>query len=140
MSDGLSIGLSQALARRRRVTYQRVLGFNMFLHLVVGLICMFMPQLVARTLDLPPAVPHGWINGWGATLILVTALYIPGQRDPVRQRYPNFCGIVGRLWMATVWFVVGGGFFWMGVFDLSFAIILFLLYIRMIKAELQTRP
>ena len=140
MSDGLSIGWSQDLARRRRVLYQRVLGFNMLLHLGIGLMCMFTPHLVARIFDLPPAVPHGWINGWGATLILVTALYIPGQRDPVRQRYPNFAGILGRLWMATVWFVVGGGFFWFGVFDLSFAIILFLLYLRMIKAELQTRP
>lgn len=140
MSDGLSIGWSQAQARARRVTYQRVLAFNMLLHLGIGLGCMFVPYFVSATFGLPPPVPTGWIRGWGATLILVTALYIPGLQDPVRSRYPNVAGVFGRLWMASVWFAIGGGLFWFGVFDLSFAAILAFLYYRLFRAEVMTRP
>jgi hypothetical protein len=140
MSDGLSIGWSQDSARKRLTAYRRVLGFNMLLHLGIGLGCMFVPYFVSERFGLPAPVPTGWVRGWGATLILVTALYIPGLRDPLRSRYPNVCGIVGRVWMATVWFVVGGGFFWFGLFDISFAAILAILYYRLAIAELMTRP
>lgn len=140
MDDTLSIGWSQDRARKRRVTYQRILGFNMLLHLGIGLGCMFLPHFVSRTFDLPAPVPTGWIRGWGATLILVTALYIPGLMKPLRARYPNVVGILGRLWMATVWFFIGGGFFWFGLFDLSFVLILSFFYLRLTKAELMTRP
>jgi hypothetical protein len=117
-----------------------VLGFNMVLHLVIGLLCMFAPYFVSDTFGLPPPVPTGWIRGWGATLILVTSLYIPGLQNPLRSRYPNIVGVIGRLWMATVWFIVGGGFFWFGLFDFSFAIILAWLYYRYCVAELMSRP
>jgi hypothetical protein len=133
MSDTLAIGPASALAQRRTRTYQIILGFNMTLHLVIGLACMFARDFVSRTFNLPGPVPPGWIIGWGATLILVTALYIPGLKDPVGCRPPNIIGILGRVWMATVWFVVGGGFFWFGVFDLSFAIILAIFYWRIFK-------
>jgi hypothetical protein len=116
---------------RRLVTYRCILGLNMSLHLAIGLGCMFLPYFVSSTLGLPPPVPKGWIVGWGATLILVTALYIPGLRDPLGTRYPNVCGIGGRIWMATVWFVLGGGFFTFGVFDASFAAILAFFYYRL---------
>jgi hypothetical protein len=133
LNAAASIG-SQEGVRRRRNIYQYILGFNMLLHLVIGLGCMFLPYFVSRSFDLPPPVPTGWIRGWGATLILVTALYVPGLKDPLGVRYPNLCGIGGRIWMATVWFVVGGGFFWFGLFDASFAAIIGFFYWRLLKA------
>ena len=124
------LAIETPAARARRKHYQALLGFNMTLHVVVGLLCMFVPGFVSTTLGLPPPVPAGWIRGWGATLILVTALYIPGLQDPLQARYPNICGILGRLWMATVWFVIGGGFFYMGCFDLFWAVVLAWFYRR----------
>jgi|SRR5271170_1503071 len=140
MDDVLTIGWSQAHATERRSLYQKVLGFNMLLHLGIGLACMFLPGLVSHIFQLPSPVPVGWIRGWGATLILVTALYIPGLQDPLRSRFPNITGIIGRIWMATVWFFVGGGFFWFGAFDLFFAILLAWLFYRYCVAELMSRP
>ena len=140
MSYALTISWSQDQAKTRKDTYQRVLGFNMLLHLGIGLLCMFAPYFVSETFGLPPPVPSGWIRGWGATLILVTALYIPGLQDPLRSRYPNIAGVVGRVWMAATWFFIGGGLVWFGVFDLLFAIILAWLYYRYCVAELMSRP
>ena len=128
-----NLSAASAAAPARQKIYQCLLGFNMTLHLVVGLLCMFVPDFVSRTLQLPPPVPAGWIMGWGATLILVTALYIPGLRDPIGARYPNICGILGRIWMATVWFVIGGGYFYMGCFDLFWAVVLAFFYWRLLK-------
>ena len=132
-------------AEGRKSVYQKTLGFNMLLHLLIGLGCMFAPDLVSQTFGLPSPVPTGSIRGWGATLILVTALYIPGLQDPLRSRAANIIGILGRIWMATVWFCVWGfagerGFFWFGLFDLSFAVILAWLYYRYCVAELISRP
>lgn len=140
MDDALTLGGSEALARARKTTYQRLLGFNMLLHLGIGLGCMFLPYFVSHCFGLPPPVPSGWIRGWGATLIIVTALYIPGLQNPLRSRYPNIVGIIGRLWMATVWFCIGGGLVWFGVFDLSFALLLSWLFYRYCVAELMSRP
>lgn len=140
MDDSLSIGWCQDRARSRRRVYQRLLGFNMFLHVVVGLLCMFAPYFVSETVGLPRPEPTGWIRGWGATLILVTALYIPGLRSPDRARYPNVAGILGRIWMATTWFVIGGNFFWLGLFDAVFAALIAFFYYRLAIAELQSRP
>jgi hypothetical protein len=145
MTDALTLGGTEAQAEARKSTYQKVLGFNMLLHLLIGLGCMFTPHLVSQTFGLPPPVPTGWIRGWGATLILVTALYVPGLQDPLRSRAANIIGILGRLWMATVWFCVWGfagevGFFWFGLFDLTFAVILAWLYYRYGVAELMSRP
>jgi hypothetical protein len=139
MNDSLSIGWSQDQATAHRSTYQKALGFNMLLHVGIGLLCMFAPYFVSDTFGLPPPVPSGWIRGWGATLILVTALYIPGLQDPMRSRYPNIVGVLGRIWMATTWFVIGG-LIWFGLFDLFFAIVLAWLYYRYCVAELMSRP
>lgn len=132
MTDSRVTGSTDKV-HRRLVTYQCILGFNMFLHLVIGLGCIFLPYFVSSSLGLPPPVPKGWIMGWGATLILVTALYIPGLRDPLGTRYPNWCGVGGRIWMATVWFVIGGGLLAFAVFDASFAAILACLYYRLVS-------
>jgi hypothetical protein len=139
-AGALSIGWSDVQVRARRTTYQTVLGLNMLLHLGIGLGCMFVPGMVSGFFGLPAPTPSGWIRGWGATLILVTALYIPGLQDPVRSRAPNIIGVLGRVWMASVWFVVGGGFFWFGLFDASFAVILAWLYFRFCSAYIMSHP
>jgi hypothetical protein len=138
MTDALTIDWTAAQARTRRRIFQRILGLNLVLQVLIGLACMLAPDFVSRTLGLPPPAPSGWIRGWGATL--VTALYIPALQDPVRSRFANIAGILGRLWMATVWLVIGGGLIWVALFDLFFAIVLAAFYYRLLEAELQSRP
>jgi len=114
--------------------YKRVLGFNMILHLIIGLTCLFFPYFVATFFGLPGPTPDGWTRGWGATLILVTALYVPGLLDPLGSRAPNYIGIGGRIWMASVWVFVGGQFLWFALFDYSFAAIIWFFYLKLLRA------
>ncbi|MGH6909582.1 MAG: hypothetical protein ACREE0_20620 [Phenylobacterium sp.] len=140
MTDGLSIGWSTARQGEALQAYKRVLGFNMFLHLLVGLACIFLPEFVSRTVGLPGPIPTGWTRGWGATLMLVTALYVPGLLDPVNKRAPNIIGILGRVWMGTIWVVCGGGFLWFALFDYAWAIIIAVFYVRLFRGVIMTRP
>jgi hypothetical protein len=140
MADALTIGWTQAQTRSSLTLYRRVLGLNLILHLAIGLACLFLPYWVSRTFGLPAPIPTGWVRGWGATLILVTALYVPGFLDPVRHRAPNFIGVLGRLWMAIVWTFCGGGFLWFALFDFAFFLILAALYLRLMRNVLMSHP
>ena len=140
MTDALMQGWSDAKAKASGLVYRRVLGANMVLHLVIGLACIFVPDWVSRTFGLPGPIPTGWVRGWGATLILVTALYVPGLVDPLRSRSPNLIGLGGRLWMSIIWLFCGGGFLWFAAFDFAFFVILSVLYLRCLKDTLMSRP
>jgi hypothetical protein len=140
MTDALTIGWNAARVEVTRTTYRRVLGMNLILHLLIGLACLFFPHWVADVFDLPGPIPTGWTRGWGATLILVTALYVPGWYDPAVIRGSNLIGILGRFWMGTVWLLIGGGFLWFALFDYFFFVVLALLYWRFLRATLMSRP
>ena len=144
MTEGLGLGWSAEQNRSARVLYQRVLGFNMFLHIFVGVSCIFLPGWVSDTVGLPDPFPTGWTRGWGATLMLVTALYVPGLLDPERNRAPNLIGILGRVWMGSIWVACGligeRGFFAFAVFDYVWALIIGLLYLRLVKSTIMNRP
>ena len=119
---------------RALTIYKAVTAFNFLNHLAIGLACLFFPYWVADLFGLPDPIPTGWTRGWGATLILVTALYIPGWLDPLGVRAPNLIGIGGRIWMATVWVFCGGGFLWFALFDYSFAALIGYCYWRLLQA------
>jgi hypothetical protein len=141
MTDAtLTIGWNAAQTARALRTYRLVLGFNMFCHLAIGLACIFAPFWVSRMAGLPEPIPTGWVRGWGATLLLVTTLYIPGLIDPMITRAPNLIGILGRYWMALIWIFCGGGFLWFALFDGFFGTVIALLYRKLLTVRLMTHP
>ncbi|WP_026614411.1 hypothetical protein [Ensifer aridi] len=140
MMDQLTVGWTQARAADSLALYRRVLGLNLILHLLIGLACIFLPYWVSDVFGLPEPLPTGWVRGWGATLILVTGLYVPGFLDPAHHRAPNVIGVLGRLWMATIWTLCGGGFLWFAAFDFLFFLVLAILYLRFLQNTLMSRP
>ncbi len=140
MTDALSLGWCEARVARSRTLYQRILGFNMLLHLFVGGSCIVAPDWVSSTVGLPAPTPDGWVRGWGATLLLVTALYVPGLIAPERHRMPNIIGIFGRLWMAFIWVLCGGGFLWFALFDFIWAVIIAAAYMNFFRNVVTSRP
>jgi hypothetical protein len=140
MTDALSMRWSDAFAREREATYRKAFGFNLALQLVIGLCCLLAPTFVCHLFGAAPPQPIGWMRGWGALLILVAALCFPGLQSPMRSRYPNIVGIVGRAWTGLAWLFIARGFVWLGLVDLSFAIILGWLFYRACIAEIMNRP
>ncbi len=87
MDEALTLSGTAARARKYKAFYQALLGCAMILSVCVGIGCIFLPHRVCHIVKLPPL--FGWVRAWGALLILVTALYIPGLQDRSARATPT---------------------------------------------------
>lgn len=145
MDQTLSLGWTQAEARSRKDTYKRVLLVSLIVQAVIALLAILFPATLSNLLGLPSATPSGWLRAWGATLLLVTLLYVPGYIDPVRVRWPNVIGILGRVGTALLFLLLAlgaglRGLLWFALIDGVFAAALAVTYFRLFRAELMSRP
>ena len=140
MTDALTIGWTQAQAATARTTYRRLLGFNLIVQVLVGLIAIVAPMWLARRANLPGPTSAGWMRLWGAMLLITASLYLPGFIEPVHVRWPNLVGIVGRFLLALAYIHLGQGFWWFAAYELVFAIALAWSYSRLLRAELMSHP
>jgi len=140
MTDALTIGWTQAQAATARTTYRRLLGFNLIVQVLVGLIAIVVPMWLARRANLPGPTSAGWMRLWGAMLLITASLYLPGCIEPVHVRWPNIVGIVGRFLLALAYIHLGKGFWWFAAYELVFAIALACSYSRLLRAELMSHP
>ncbi len=140
MTDTLSIGWTRAQADNRIKSHRRLFGFVLALQIVIGGLFLFCPAFSLGVVGLPVGAENPWPSVWGATLIFVTVMQIPGALDPVRQRYPNVIAVLGRALMVATFVAHGGPFLWFAAFDAVFGVLIFLSFRRLVIAELMTRP
>ena len=138
MTEGLSIAWTQAEATEHRIVYKRVLGANLAIYAVLSIAAIAAPTALSRLVGLPG--PTEWLRSWGGLLLLVTLLYLPGFLDPVRSRWSNAVGIVGRFGAAGLYAVLGGGFLWLALGEAAFGILLAVTYFGLFRSELMSRP
>jgi hypothetical protein len=140
MTDALSIGWTRAQAATQHTAYRRVLGFALIVQTALGLIALAAPVWLAHAADLPGAPSAGWLRLWGVMLLITAILYLPGWIEPVYARWPNVVGIVARFVLAVVYFWLGRGLRWFGLYELVLAVWLAWSYGRLLRAELMSRP
>ncbi|MBZ5617981.1 MAG: hypothetical protein LAQ69_04490 [Acidobacteriia bacterium] len=117
--------------RLRSVTiYQTVMGISIVLNILVGIFILFAPDTFAALLGQPRPSPETWPRHWGAQLIAINLLYLPGLSDPIRNRFVNYLGILIRLSFALFFFTQGRGFVTMGIYDGTFGLSLLATYLR----------
>ena len=97
--------------------YRAVLLLSIVMNLVVGVIIFVSPDSFTSFAGQPEAFPKTWPRHWGAQLWAINFLYLPGYRDPIRNRWPNWTGIVIRLTFSLFFFSQGDGFIPMGIYD-----------------------
>jgi hypothetical protein len=115
--------------------YRFVLMASIVLNVAVAFFIIFTPDAFTNLLHQPAASPDTWPRHWGFQLLAINGLYLPGYRDPVRNRWPNWCGIVIRVTFALFFFSQGNGFVPMGVYDGSSALVLLLAYIPVVRSS-----
>ncbi|WP_305985024.1 hypothetical protein [Roseibium sp. MMSF_3544] len=140
MTDTLSLGWSEADARKKRDGYVRLLGINLALQSLIALWVLIYPWFFLSVLGLESDAAGQWARVWAAMVLMASAFQLPGLIDPLTQRLPCVVGVIGRAFMAVVFLCLGGGFIWLALFDGIFAILLFLAFQRAVISELQTRP
>ena len=133
----------QALTERRRhppramtkiKRYRVVLLISIVLNLVVGVLIFVRPDMFTNLLGQPTAVPDTWQRHWGAQLWAINFLYLPGYRDPLVHRLPNWCGIWIRVLFALFFFSQGDGFVPMGIYDGLSGLLLLATYLPALRS------
>ena len=137
MTEMLTLSGTRAIADGRIATFRRVFAAVLALEAVFALILLIVPDLAFGLLGL--AVTKGTRVG-GGLLLWAALLQVPGQLNPVHDRLPVVLGVIGRGLMGFLGILLGAGYWILGVIALVFAVVLFLLYQRVVTAELMTRP
>lgn len=140
MRDTLSTGWTRARADRRISMHRKVFGLAILLQLVVGGLFLFYPSFSLEFVGLPVTMGPEWPSIWGATLIFVTVLQIPGMLQPVQARFTNVIAVLGRFMMVATFLAHGGPFLWFAAFDAVFGALLAFGFYRLVMAELGSRP
>ena len=120
------------------VLYKRVMLVSIVLNMIVAVIILFRPDFFTHTLHQPDASPDTWPRHWGAQLVAINLLYLPGYWQPLENRWPNWCGVGIRLCFAVFFFTQSSGFHFMGIYDGSFGLALLLTYARALKSAAAT--
>jgi hypothetical protein len=115
--------------RKRIALYRVVLFISIALNLIVGTFILLQPDSFTNLLGQPEASPKTWPRHWGAQLWAINLLYLPGFRDPVVHRWPNWMGIAIRLSFSLFFFSQGGGFVPMALYDGASGLALLLTYL-----------
>jgi hypothetical protein len=114
--------------------YKLLLGISILSNLIVGVIIFLSPDTFTRFAGQPDAFPKAWPRHWGMQLWAIDFLYMPGWRDPLTQRWPNWCGIVIRITFALFFFSQGDGFTPMGIYDGLSGLLLLALYLPVVRS------
>ena len=109
--------------------YRIVMGISIVLNILVGIFILLWPDTFASVLGQPQPSPQTWPRHWGAQLLAINLLYLPGFADPVRNRFVNYLGIIIRLSFAVFFFTQGRGFGTMGIYDGTFGLALLVTYL-----------
>jgi hypothetical protein len=114
--------------------YRFMLMASILLNVAVAFFIIFTPDAFTNLLQQPDASPDTWPRHWGFQLLAINGLYMPGYWDPIRNRWPNWCGIVIRVTFALFFFSQGGGFVPMGIYDGASALVLLLTYLPVVRS------
>jgi hypothetical protein len=118
--------------------YRLVLLLSIISNLIVGVIIFASPDSFTSFAGQPNAFPDTWPRHWGAQLWAINFLYLPGYRDPLKHRWPNWMGIVIRLTFATFFFSQGDGFVPMGIWDGVSGLLLLFTYLPVVREAAST--
>jgi hypothetical protein len=140
MTNAYSLSWTTGEAARRLRIYRTLFGWSIATNLVVCFLALFFPYALAHLTGQPDPFPDGWPRVWGATLLGLHIVYIPGWRHPLRYRWPNWCSIGIKFWMTTVFLFQGWTFILFAIWDFAWGVVLLLAYYRLLLADTARRP
>ena len=140
MSETQTLSYAKALIETRLHIYQVLLTISIIIGLLVGLWCIFDPVGFAQLMFQIDPYPEAWPRIYGAMLLALQLLYIPGVRNPLFYRWPNWSSISVKLLMTIIFLSVGSSFYLLAGWEFVWFVILFVTYYRLMLADIQSNP
>lgn len=140
MIQAHSISWTANEAASRLRTYRRLFAASIITNVIVSLLAILGPVTMARLLGQPEPFPEAWVRIWGATLLGLHVVYLPGLRNPVFYRWPNWASIGIKFWMTTIFLLQGSEFLVFALWDATWGVVLLIAYYRLAQAQMQRYP
>ena len=140
MSQVQKLSWTEAQTADRLRVYRVLFLISIVVNVIIGLWCIFNPVGFAQlVLQLDP-YPEAWPRVWGATVLGLQLVYVPGLRNPLFYRWPNWSSISVKLLMTIIFLTAGSSFYLFAVWEFVWFIILFVTYYRLMLADIQSNP
>jgi hypothetical protein len=140
MSQAQMLSRTEAQIASRLRLYRVLFLISILGNLIVCLWCIFDPVGFARLLSQPDPYPQSWPRVWGATLLGLHLVYVPGLCNPLFYRWPNWSSIAIKFFMPIIFVSSGRYFYPFAVWDFSFGVILLVAYYRLTVAHATGNP
>ncbi len=112
------------------LVYQLLFTISISTNVAIALVHVFAPQRFAEAVGLKWQEPmRGFARAWGATLLGLHAVYLPGLFDPLGEQWINWCSIAIKFSMPIVFWSNLRGFKMFGLWDLGWGVALLVAYV-----------
>src|SRR5437764_349296 len=139
-SETQTLSYAQAQSASGLRIFRLLFAIRIVGNVIIACWCIFDPVGFARLLLQPDPYPPAWPRVWGATLLGLHLVYVPGLRNPLFYRWPNWSSIAIKFF-TTIIFLVSGRFFYpFALWDFSFGVILLVAYYRLMRADVARKP
>jgi hypothetical protein len=135
MSEAQSLSYAKAQMANRLRIYQVLFRISIIANLLVGLWCIFDPVGFAQRVFQIDPYPQAWPRIWGATLLGLQLVYIPGALNPLFYRWPNWFSIAIKILMTIIFLTAGSSFYLLAAWEFIWFLILLTTYYHLLVAD-----
>lgn len=113
------------------------LFFVSFTNVIIGLVCVIAPFHFAAWVGVGPMIYTSayLFQIWGATLIGLHVVYLPGLIDPLRNQFINWSSIGIKFWMSFVFLSCGFDFYSFAAWDFICGSVLLITWILALNSR-----
>jgi hypothetical protein len=140
MSEAQSLSYAKSQTSNRLHTYQALFRISIIVNVLAGLWCIFDPAGFAHRVFQIDPYPPAWPRIWGATLLGLQLVYIPGALNPLFYRWPNWLSIAIKVLMTIIFLTAGFSFYLLATWEFVWFLILLTTYYQLLVADVRATP
>ena len=135
MTDVYSLAYAESQADTRVTGFKRLLLLVLAAEVLFALALLIFPTWTSGLAGIPSGVLPAI---WGAFLLWTVVFQVPGLLNPVHSRLPVVIGVLGRYGMGIAYLCLS---MWLcAIVTLAFGLALNLVYHRMVRSVIMSRP
>jgi hypothetical protein len=120
--------------------YRVLFLISIIVNVIASLWCIFNPVGFAQLMLQIDPYPQTWPRVFGAIVLGLQLVYVPGLRNPLFYRWPNWSSIAIKFFMGIIFLTAGNSFYLLALWEFVIGVILLIAYYRLTLADLTGNP